>query len=26
VAEMADGSLWSETAEIVVTLAACVEG
>ena len=25
-AEMNDGSLWSDTAEVVVTLAACVEG
>ena len=24
-AEMSDGSVWSDTAEIVVTLAACVE-
>jgi len=26
VAQMSDGSVWSETAEVVVTLAACVEG
>ena len=25
VAEMSDGSFWSESAEVVVTLAACVE-
>jgi sulfur-oxidizing protein SoxY len=26
VAEMSDGSFWSDSAEVVVTLAACVEG
>jgi len=26
VAEMSDGSLWSGSAEVIVTLAACVEG
>jgi sulfur-oxidizing protein SoxY len=26
VAEMSDGSFWSDNAEVVVTLAACVEG
>lgn len=26
IAEMSDGSLWSTTAEVIVTLAACLEG
>jgi sulfur-oxidizing protein SoxY len=26
IAEMSDGSFWSATAEVIVTLAACVEG
>lgn len=26
VAEMSDGSFWSESADIIVTIAACVEG
>ena len=26
VAELSDGSFWSDTAQVVVTLAACVEG
>lgn len=26
VAEMSDGSMWSGSAEVIVTLAACVEG
>jgi len=26
VAEMSDGSFWSDSAQVVVTLAACVEG
>jgi sulfur-oxidizing protein SoxY len=26
VAEMGDGSFWSDSAQVVVTLAACVEG
>ena len=26
IAEMSDGSFWSDEAEVVVTLAACVEG
>ena len=26
VAEMSDGSFWSATADVIVTLAACVEG
>ena len=25
VAEMSDGSLWSESADVIVTIAACVE-
>jgi sulfur-oxidizing protein SoxY len=26
VAELSDGSFWSDEAEVVVTLAACLEG
>jgi sulfur-oxidizing protein SoxY len=26
IAEMSDGSLWSDSAEVVVTLSACVDG
>jgi sulfur-oxidizing protein SoxY len=26
IAEMSDGSFWSDEADVVVTLAACVEG
>jgi sulfur-oxidizing protein SoxY len=26
VAALSDGSFWSDTAQVVVTLAACVEG
>jgi sulfur-oxidizing protein SoxY len=26
IAQMSDGSFWSDTADVVVTLAACVEG
>jgi sulfur-oxidizing protein SoxY len=26
IAEMSDGSFWSGTANVVVTLAACIEG
>ena len=26
VAEMSDGTFWSDTADVIVTLAACVEG
>jgi sulfur-oxidizing protein SoxY len=26
IAELSDGSMWSDTVEVVVTLAACVEG
>ena len=26
VAEMSDGSFWSESADVIVTIAACVEG
>jgi sulfur-oxidizing protein SoxY len=26
IAEMSDGSFWTETADVIVTLAACVEG
>lgn len=26
IAEMSDGSYWSDSAEVIVTLAACVEG
>ena len=25
IAEMSDGTLWSDTAEVIVTLAACLE-
>jgi sulfur-oxidizing protein SoxY len=26
IAQMSDGSFWSDSADVVVTLAACVEG
>jgi sulfur-oxidizing protein SoxY len=26
IAEMSDGSFWSDTADVIVTVAACVEG
>jgi hypothetical protein len=25
IAELSDGSLWSDTAEVIVTIAACLE-